>query len=181
MPGNHQVENAALAVAAWETMAADIGLSATDDAIRWGLETASLPGRFERVEVDGRTWILDGAHTPVSASALAETLLAEFGRPVGVIAGLLRDKHPTPFFAALAPAIAGLIVTAPHNPRAIPAEELILTVDAGNSQTIAREDLETALETARASFPTGLPIVITGSFTLVAEARERFGLAFSDR
>ena len=180
LSGNHQAENAALAIAVWETLAG-IGLTASDEAIRQGLETASLPGRFERVEADGRTWILDGAHTPVSAAALADALLAEFGHPVGVIAGLLRDKHPTPFFAALAPAIAGLIVTAPQNPRAVSADELILTASAANSQTIARKDLETALLTARAYFPTSLPIVITGSFTLVAEARERFGLALVDR
>jgi dihydrofolate synthase/folylpolyglutamate synthase len=179
MPGNHQMENASLAIAAWETLGS-IALAASDDAIRRGLDAASLPGRFERFDLDGRTWVLDGAHTPVAAEALADALLGEFGRPVGVIAGMLRDKHPEPFFAALATAVEHLIVTAPNNPRAIPAGELILTARAADSQTIASDDLETALVAARARFPEGLPIAITGSFTLVAEARERFGLALSD-
>jgi dihydrofolate synthase/folylpolyglutamate synthase len=179
MPGNHQMENGSLAIAAWETLG-EIAIRASEQAIRQGLETASLPGRFERVELDERTWILDGAHTPAAAGALADTLLGEFGRPVGVIAGMLRDKHPAPFFAALAPAVERLIVTTPKNPRAIPTDELILTARAADSQTIARHDLETALVTARARLPKSLPIAITGSFTLVAEARERFGLALSD-
>jgi dihydrofolate synthase/folylpolyglutamate synthase len=180
MPGDHQMENAALAIAAWEALGA-IGLHGSDEAIRHGLDAASLPGRFERIEIDQRPWILDGAHTPVAAEALADAILSELGQPVGVIAGMLRDKHPAPFFAALAPAVERLIVTTPANPRAIPADELIHTARVADSQTIARKDLETALVTARAQFPKGLPIVITGSFTLVAEARECFGLALSDR
>jgi len=174
------MENAGLAIAAWETLA-DLGLKVSDTAIRQGIAAATLPGRFERVEFDGRVWVLDGAHTPVAAAALANALLAEFNGPVGVIAGMLRDKHPPPFFDALAPAVGGLIVTTPQNPRAIPAEELVITARTVDSQAIDRKDLETSLITARARFPARLPIVITGSFTLVAEARERFGLALSDR
>ncbi len=180
MPGNHQMENAALAIRAWETLG-PIGLSASDEAIRKGLSDATLPGRFERITYEGRTWILDGAHTPVAAAALADALLAEFGRPVGVIAGMLRDKHPGPFFAALAPAVGELIVTTPRNPRAISADDLALTAHSVESQVIASENLETSLATAREEFPADLPVVITGSFTLVAEARQRFGLAMPDR
>lgn len=179
MPGNHQMENAALAISTW-TLLADRGFRTSDDAISRGVAAASLPGRFERFERDGHVWVLDGAHTPVAAAALAEAVLSEFGRPGGVIAGMLRDKHPDAFFVALAPAVEALIVTSPDNPRAISADELLLTGRTVDSQAIASLDLETSLTTARALFPEGLPIVITGSFTLVAEARERFGLALSD-
>lgn len=179
LPGNHQMENASLAIAAWHVLTAR-GLSVSEEQIRAGVARATLPGRFERIERDGRSWILDGAHTPASAAALADALLTRFGRPVGVIVGMLRDKHPAEFFQALAPAIAHAIVTAPHNPRAIPAEELSLASRTVDSQTIIREDIDTALVTARAHFPGDLPIAITGSFTLVAEARERLGLALPD-
>lgn len=180
LPGDHQMENAALAIAAWETLSG-IGPSPSEEAFQQGVHAASLPGRFEQIECEGRIWVLDGAHTPLAAAALADTILAEFGRPIGVIAGMLRDKHPAPFFAAMAPASAGTIVTTPKNPRAIPADELLLSVLPANLQTIASPDLETSLATTRAQFPADLPVVITGSFTLVAEARERFGLALTDR
>ncbi len=174
------MENASLAIAAWETMSGN-GQIPSSEAIRQGVSAAILPGRFERINAEGRTWILDGAHTPVAAAALADALLAEFDQPVGVIAGMLRDKHPAPFFAALAPATAKIIVTTPRNPRAIPAGELLPSAQSANPQTIASADLETALVMARAHLPADLPVVITGSFTLVAEARERFGLALTDR
>ncbi|MEZ4531575.1 MAG: folylpolyglutamate synthase/dihydrofolate synthase family protein [Thermomicrobiales bacterium] len=178
--GNHQMENASLAIAAWRELA-HLGFHASDDAIRAGIAQASLPGRFEQVATNERTWILDGAHTPVSAAALADAIIDAFGQPIGAIVGLLRDKHPAEFFDALAPAISHLIVTQPKNPRAVPADDLILTAPTVDSQTVASKDLETSLVTARERFPDGLPVVITGSFTLVAEARERFGLALPDR
>lgn len=179
MPGNHQMENASGAIAAWDAHS-QLGLCATDSAIREGVENAFLPGRFERVEASGRIWILDGAHTPVAASALAETLMSEFAHPVGMIAGMLRDKHPLEFFSALAPAVSDLIVTSPRNPRAIPADELVRIARSANSQAIASENLDTSIDAAQAEFSEGLPIVITGSFTLVAEARDRLGLANAD-
>ena len=180
MSGDHQMENAALAICAWEALE-PTGIRVSNEAIREGLKNATLPGRFERIEAHGRTWILDGAHTPVAAAALADALLAELGQPVAVIAGMLRDKHPEQFFAALAPAVQALIVTTPANPRAIPADMLALMASSADSQPIASENLETSLAMARAQFPADLPVVITGSFTLVAEARERFGLALPDR
>ena len=100
-------------------------------------------------------WVLDGAHTPLAAAALANTILAEFGRPIGVIAGMLKDKHPAPFFAAMAIATAGTIVTTPKNPRAIPAEELLLSLLPVDSQTIASPNLEASLATGTCPVPSG--------------------------
>lgn len=180
LAGDHQMENASLAIAAWRALS-ERAFQVSAAAVRAGIATATLPGRFERVDVDGRTWILDGAHTPVSAASLAAAVLDTFGHPIGAIAGLLRDKHPAAFFEALAPAVGHLIVTEPHNPRAIPVDELIPTARIADSQTIASKNLDTSMATASARFPDGLPVVITGSFTLVAEARERLGLAVPDR
>ena len=171
--------NAALAIAAWHELASR-ELPVSQEAFRHGVATASLPGRFEGLQRDGRTWILDGAHTPRAASALAAELLAEFGKPVGAIVGLLQDKQPQPFFASLAPAVCATILTAPRSPRAIPPETLAHILRAGDSQMIIRNDIETSLITVREHFPVDLPIVITGSLSLVAEARECFGLAVPD-
>lgn len=179
MAGPHQLENATLAVAAWQQLA-PAGLLAGDDAVRNGLLATALPGRFEQVTARHRRWVLDGAHTPLAASALAETLLAETGRPVTVVAGFLRDKHPSSFLAALAPAIARLIVTTPDHPRGWPAAELLTTARTVDALAIDGQNLDASLRLARSLTGPDKPILVTGSLTLVAEARAQLGLANPD-
>ncbi len=85
--GNHQVENARTAVAALKVF----GLSTA--AIRKGIESASWPGRLERV-ASGPDIILDGAHNPAGARALAAYISAVLfcKEPVRIIYGAMRDK-----------------------------------------------------------------------------------------
>ncbi|HET9659757.1 MAG TPA: folylpolyglutamate synthase/dihydrofolate synthase family protein [Thermomicrobiales bacterium] len=179
MAGPHQMENASLAIAAWGCLIGQ-GLTASNEAIHTGLATAALPGRFERVSAGGRTWILDGAHTPLAAAALAIEVLDELGSPIPAIVGLLSDKHPAPFLEALAPCVSGLILTEPRNPRAFPANELVPIAHAAISQVTASRDLETSLHEARARTGAATPVLITGSLVLVGEARELLGLAVAD-
>ncbi len=179
MAGPHQMENAALAIAAWSCLEHQ-GLAASNEAIRSGIGSASLPGRFERISIDGRTWILDGAHTPLAAATLAVEVLDEFGVPVPAIVGLLNDKHPAEFFDALAPCISEVILTEPRNPRALPLSELAPTANAVISQVTTSEDLETSLRNARARTGAEVPVLITGSLALVGEARELLRLAVAD-
>ena len=78
LPGAHQVENAATALAAlWHTDRAELAVPET--AVRAGFAAAHWPGRFERVSSgDGAEIVLDGAHTPAAMAALAKTLGEEF-------------------------------------------------------------------------------------------------------
>ncbi len=179
MAGPHQMENASLAIAAW-TQLNRSDLAASESDVRRGLAAASLPGRFERVFADGRVWILDGAHTPVAAAALAVEVLDELREPIPAIVGLLSDKHPAPFLEALAPCVSELILTEPNNPRAFPVGELIPIAHAAVSQVTASGDLETSLHEARARANAARPVLITGSLVLVGEARELLGLAVAD-
>jgi dihydrofolate synthase/folylpolyglutamate synthase len=179
MAGPHQMENAALAIAAW-TCLDQRGIAASDENIRAGIGSTSLPGRFERASLDGRTWILDGAHTPVAAATLAVEVLSEFGAPIPAIVGLLNDKHPAEFFGALAPCISEAILTEPNNPRALPVSELVPIANTAISQVTASMDLETSLQEARARTGAETPVLITGSLALVAEARELLHLAVAD-
>ncbi|MCA9859534.1 MAG: bifunctional folylpolyglutamate synthase/dihydrofolate synthase [Thermomicrobiales bacterium] len=179
LAGAHQMENASLAIAAWGVLR-KAGFDLEESAIRMGVEATHLPGRFERVEREGHTWVLDGAHTPVAAAALADELLAEFGQPVTGIVALLRDKQADQFVQALAPAISELIVTTTANPRSIPADELAHIASTVLSQTIPSPGIDTAFQRIRAASPGPEVVVITGSLSLVAEARTRLGLANPD-
>jgi dihydrofolate synthase/folylpolyglutamate synthase len=97
-----------------------------------------------------------------------------------VIVGFLRDKHPGPFLAALDPAVSHLIATSPASARALPAAELFPIAREANSQASLSLSLETSLHIARAAAQPDAPIVVTGSLTLVAEARVLLGIARSD-
>ena len=176
MAGPHQMENASLAIAAW-TCLEERGFSASDDAIRTGIGSVALPGRFERVSVEGCAWILDGAHTPLAAAALAVEVLDDVGAPIPAIVGLLNDKHPAEFFEALAPCVSEVILTESRNPRALPVNELAPTATAVVSQVTLSGDLETSLHEARARAGANIPVLITGSLALVGEARELLHLA----
>lgn len=178
MPGAHQVENASLAIAAWQLLT-DGDLAASADIIRSGIRQAALPGRFERVTIDGRHWIFDGAHTPVAAAALAAELAETIGRPITAIVGMLDDKDAHGFLVALSPAIRRLILTAPRSPRARSVDDLLPIAHSAVPQVTPSKTMQDALEIAQQDADTD-PILVTGSFSVVAEAREELGLAKPD-
>jgi dihydrofolate synthase/folylpolyglutamate synthase len=177
MAGPHQVENAGTALGAlW--LLRDSAFTVDDSAIRTGLARATWPGRYERAShPSGARVILDGAHTPASAAALARTLAEdEPGRRAWIVLGMLRDKDPGAFAAALQPVAAGFVATQAKSPRALPYSEVAAAVaetasPAARAGTVA-DAMDVAIERAG---PNGL-VVATGSLSIVAEAREMLGL-----
>jgi len=152
------------------------------------------PGRFELVERDDVDIILDGAHNPHAAAALAAELRARGIQPLLIVAAS-SDKDVTGIAAALAPVARGVITTRYQQDRAM-APALLADVfrratsnAAGGAASISIEtapNLAAAL--ARARDPAGPfhqspsgsvihprpEIVITGSLFLVGEARTLF-------
>lgn len=97
--GVHQVENAQVAAAAALQLQAMGFDRISPEAIVKGLESARLPGRFQaqRLQEEGQNdyhWlVLDGAHTPLSAQALAATLRRAFPhKPLALIIAMANDK-----------------------------------------------------------------------------------------
>ncbi|MGH7400079.1 MAG: bifunctional folylpolyglutamate synthase/dihydrofolate synthase, partial [Candidatus Rokuibacteriota bacterium] len=116
--GVYQPGNALLAAAAARELGAD------EAAIRAGLGGVRWPGRFQIFRRDPLV-ILDGAHNPAGARALAASLRAYFPeRPVTFVIGVLADKDAGGILAALRPLAARVILTAPANPRAAAPEAL---------------------------------------------------------
>jgi dihydrofolate synthase/folylpolyglutamate synthase len=175
--GAHQVENAALAVVALKT-AEGIG-AISDDAIRSGLLAAVHPGRFERVTAhDGTTVVIDGAHTPIAASVLADALTRHLPGPrPTIVVGMLRDKHPADFLEPLAATAGRWIVAEPQTPRAMPAGEIIEALRSLGQEADHGGSVADAISMALLR---GDPVVVTGSLTTVAEARVALGLAAPD-
>jgi dihydrofolate synthase / folylpolyglutamate synthase len=172
MPGTHQVENAATALAAILLLRGE-GLPPTVSAIRSGLSRTSLPGRFEIVEDQGRRIVLDGAHTPRSARLLLESLEGIGILEPSIVAGFLRDKDIPALVTLLAERSSRLFLAPVDNPRSATVDELEANARLVSGETV--EVFATIEEAWRAALETSVPdcpTVVTGSMSVVAKIRE---------
>jgi dihydrofolate synthase / folylpolyglutamate synthase len=160
LAGEHQVENAITAALALHAL----GVSAS------GIAGARWPGRLEQVAPNPDI-ILDGAHNPAGARALAAYLERFYSdRKRWLIYGAMRDKAIEEVAGVLFPLADELVLTAPDSPRALRPESL--AEFAGRGQ-IAR-GIQTALDCARSGATAEDAIIVTGSLFLVGEARGLF-------
>ena len=166
LAGEHQVENAATAAVAL------MRLGVAEHAIEEGIARAEWPGRLERVS-ERPEIILDGAHNPAGARALAAYISRFYSRRrVRLIYGAMRDKAIEEISGILFPCAQQVIVTAPRQARAVDPETLRDIAD--HADLHVAPALEDALAmVADASDEDA--IFITGSLFLVAEARALIG------
>ena len=167
LAGAHQRGNAGLAAAALRALRRT-GVTVGESAIARGIATARWPGRLELV---GGV-LLDGAHNPDGARALAAAL-AELrpGRPVELVFGSLGDKDHRGMLAALAGAVRRLHLVAPSTPRARALEELRSAAASLGMAADLHAGVGEALGCAAAAARDGAPVVVAGSLYLVGEAR----------
>ncbi len=166
LAGEHQVENAATAALAL------LRAGSAPPDIERGIASAEWPGRLERVSANPDI-ILDGAHNPAGARALAAYIDRFYGgRPVRLIYGAMRDKAVEEISGILFPRARQVIVTAPKQTRALAPESMREIAEHSDLRVAAT--LEEALAMVRDAGPEEA-IFITGSLFLVAEAREILG------
>jgi len=160
--GVFQPSNALLAVAAARALGAD------DAAMRAGLARARWPGRFEVLRARDRRVVLDGAHNPAGAAALAASLTEWFGdTPLTLVFGALRDKDASAMLAALAPRARRLIFTASSSPRAARPEALRDAAPAGAAVELADSAPEALALAARE--PRTPILCVAGSLSLLGD------------
>lgn len=167
LAGPHQRGNAGLAAAALRALRGS-GVTVGEAEIARGIATVRWPGRLEQV---GGV-LLDGAHNPDGARALA-TALAELhpGRPVELVFGALADKDHRGMLAALAGAVRRLHLVAPASPRARAAADLQVAAASLGLAADLHADVAEALACARGCAGDGAPVAVAGSLYLVGEAR----------
>lgn len=188
--GRHQAANVAVADATLDALAAS-GVAIVDAAARRrGYAEARWPGRLELLRASGHDVLLDGAHNPAGAAALAVALddLRPFleptpvGRagvaPITVVVGAMADKDVAGIATSLGQAKslqgARILATRVDLPRALAAAELAAIWHSAMPRATveAIDDVGRALDTALDS-ATG-PVVVAGSLYLVGEARRRW-------
>ncbi|PZE35079.1 MULTISPECIES: folylpolyglutamate synthase/dihydrofolate synthase family protein [unclassified Curtobacterium] len=149
--GAHQARNAAVAIAAVESFLGRGSQALDEDVLSEGLANATSPGRLQPIAT-GPTVVVDAAHNPHGAKALADALPVAFpsGHVVGVV-GILRDKDARGFVRALKDTVATFVVTQPPGERALDADEFArLVVDeVGNDRVVVEPSLAGALQEAR--------------------------------
>ena len=174
--GKHQASNAAAALIAVEAFFGEQDLDI--DAVRAGFANVSSPGRCEVIHRDP-TIILDAAHNPHGAKAIAETIQSEFtfDDVTGIIA-LMADKDALGILQALEPIMNQVIVTTNSSERSMSVKDLevLATKIFGADRVFAQPTLTEAIEKAvkdsvRPLSEESLAILITGSVVTVGEAR----------
>ena len=174
--GKHQASNAAAALIAVEAFFGEQDLDI--DAVRAGFANVTSPGRCEVIHRDP-TIILDAAHNPHGAKAIAETMQSEFtfDEVTGIVA-LMADKDALGILQALEPVMNLVIVTTNSSERSMNVADLskLATQVFGADRVFAEETLEGAIDRAvkdsvRPLSDESLAILITGSVVTVGEAR----------
>jgi dihydrofolate synthase / folylpolyglutamate synthase len=157
LAGAHQVDNAVTAALALNALG----------VLPKGIAEARWPGRLEHISPNPDV-ILDGAHNPAGARALAN-YIQEFypHRKRWMIFGAMQDKRVEEIAATLFPLADELVFTAPSNPRTMAPEALQAL--AGRGRTAP--DVVEALRLIQTECGAEDVIFITGSLFLVGEAR----------
>ncbi len=166
LEGAFNRENAVTALAA---------LKVLKKGSRDGLSNVVWPGRFQRV---GR-FIIDGAHNPPAARALAAALskYAPFAGSVPtLIAGFCGDKDVDETLRILAPLVGKGIAVRTNNPRSLAPEELARKMESAGIPAISCDSIHLALE-KMGSVPSGsgADTLICGSLFLAGEALAELG------
>jgi len=166
LPGPHQLDNAAVAAAIASFL--ERRWPAIGAAVKPGLLQVEWPGRFERITRGDVTVVLDCAHNPQGAAALAATLHDEAIDPAqtSLVFGALGDKDWGGMLAALLPRVSRRYYATPKGRKAAALEELQRL---GRGEAVG--DPIAAVEQAISESKAGDTVVVTGSIYLVGEVR----------
>lgn len=170
--GAHQGHNAALAVAAVESLIGGAEQRIADDIMSEGLQGATSPGRLQLLGI-APTVIVDGAHNPHGARALVQAMDDSFDFDEwGLVLGILADKDAAGIVAELAPATAHVFATIPESDRASDADVIADLVEASGRRATVHATLAEAADAARewAASSDRRAVIIAGSVVLAGEA-----------
>jgi len=166
--GRHQRDNASVAVALLDELTRQ-GLAVPDRAVREGLAHACWPARLERFVVRGVDVLLDAAHNPAGARALASHLEEIGWSRITLLFGAMHDKDVAGMLEAVGPRCETIVCTTAPNPRAVPAEELVAVARRFAPSIEAIDDPAAALASALAR---QRPVVAAGSIFLIGPLRD---------
>ena len=173
LQGDHQLSNAALALAAIE-LCEKKGFSIADTAIYAGLKNTHWEARLEVLQ-NQPLFLLDGAHNPAGISVLCRSFKKDFSyRRLILIFGALADKDYRRMLQKIVPLASIIILTQLKTKRAVPVNDIMETVKKMGYPAIVTENVKQAIERAQALAKKQDLICATGSFYLAGEIKQAF-------
>lgn len=171
LAGEHQMSNAALAVAGAELLI-EHGFDLRPEHFRAGLAQVQWPGRLELIPTKPLV-ILDIAHNPAGARALAKALRKEYKwNSLVIVLGIMADKDWPGVIRPLLPLADKIITARPQLPRACPAEELAGYVRQRGVKAEVIPPVDQAVRQALEQAGADGLVLVTGSIFTVSEARK---------
>jgi len=162
LPGEHQRENAALALEALHEM----GMEMRYDSVKDGLANVQWPGRFEVIS-ESPLVVVDGAHNPHAAEILVKTWREQYGDVKAVVIfGAVESKDLSGVLSPLTEIAEKMIFTLIDSPRTVKHEEFVEAVRFEEVGSTRVDNIKEGLSIAQSE---NLPILITGSLYLIGE------------
>ncbi len=168
LAGAHQQSNAGLAVALAQAALATLGVRLDPKVVDQSLTQVAWPGRLEQV---GQV-LLDCAHNPESANALASALAARPERPRVLVLSVFAGKDIAGITRALWPQVDAVVATQSDSERAVQAGALAAHLPAGPPVAIVADPWDALAHAQAVAGPQGL-VVVAGSVFLVGQLRGR--------
>jgi len=168
LPGEHQLENAAVAVATAEALA-ELGANITGETIARGIASVNWPGRLQILR--RQPWVIvDGAHNGDSIRKLVMALKQYFAFDKAIVVfGASSDKNIAGMVAELVSFPDCIIVTQSKHPRAVAVERLTEEFSRQGVIFEVSADVESAMERALSIARPEDLVCAAGSLFLVAE------------
>lgn len=176
LAGEHQKQNAALALATVATLQNQLPVEPTQ--IQKGMRNVNWPGRLQLIQRGAQKFLLDGAHNLAGVETLRATLISDFpAEKPAFILGILGDKDWRAMCESLAPLAKRILLVPVGSERTMPPDELAAVCRAANpnAETLCCPSLETALRAVDSAPFT----VIAGSLYLIGEALALLDPAFA--
>jgi len=173
MIGDHQVENASLAVTTVYNLNRKFDMNIKEESIRDGLKKSSWPGRMEMI-CENPMVMIDGAHNLHGATKLKENIQRLFGEvKINAVVGILGDKDVSAILGQLMPLCSKVIVTEPNNPRAMSARDLHNKISEMHDDVLLTDSIEDAVDTALEMAGEGILTLFFGSLYMIGDVRSR--------
>ena len=169
--GQHQGDNASLAICAVEEFFGDV---INREILDEGMAMVAMPGRFE-VLGHRPLLIIDGAHNPAGAQVCASVFFEDFntqGRKI-LVTGALRSRNPEDLLLAFRANEFDVVITCtPPTPRGLPADEMAKVAQSiGCDDVRVADSVEKACQMAINLAQADDAILVTGSLYIVSAAR----------
>ncbi|WP_282941266.1 folylpolyglutamate synthase/dihydrofolate synthase family protein [Paenibacillus sp. RC67] len=176
--GQHQLQNAAVALMAIEVMRQYYALIVEDDVLQKAMRATKWAGRLEMISQSPRI-LIDGAHNPEGGAVLAQALRETYTyNRLHFVMGMLSTKNHSEYLRHILPLVDTLILTEPDwhkKENAVKLAELARTllqeIDRKDVEVIVEPDWKTALEQVKARTAQDDLAVVSGTLYLIGDVR----------